>query len=316
MDLNADEPLCGTLVAILGPTAVGKTSLSVELALSLKTHVVSADSRQMFRKLDIGTAKPTREETKGVTHHFIDTLQVGDYYSAARYQDDALELLDQLFKTHRHVILTGGSMMYTDALLNGLDDIPTIDDQVRLEVQEIYQNEGLDGLRLRLRQLDPQYYLEVDLKNHKRLIHAIEVCMTSGQTFTSLRTRQKKERPFSIIKIGLTRPREELFQRISDRVDDMMEAGLLHEAESMYDLRHFNALNTVGYKELFAHMEGRYSLEEAIEKIKRNTRVYAKKQMTWYKRDEQIRWFHPDDLDGIMGYIRSASDQNALKGLS
>lgn len=301
---NEPKNARGTLIAVLGPTAVGKTSVSVELAMRLGTHVVSADSRQMFQRMDIGTAKPTLEERKGVPHHFIDNLRIGDYYSAARYQDEALKLLGSLFQKNDQVLLTGGSMMYTDALLNGLDEIPTVDPQVRRDVKDIYDKEGLEGLRLRLRQLDPEYYLKVDLMNHQRLIHAIEVCLTSGQTFTSLRTRQRKERPFSIIKIGLMRPREELFSRINARVDVMIRQGLLKEAESLYDLRSDNALNTVGYKELFAYMEDRCSLEEAVEKIKRNTRVYAKKQMTWYKRDHQIQWFHPDDLDGIIYFIQ------------
>ena len=238
-----------------------------------------------------------------VKHYFVGTLGIGDYYSASLYEQQVLELLEKEFQTHDYALLSGGSMMYIDAVCDGIDDIPTIDDQTRETMKRRLKDEGLEALCEELKRLDPDYYEIVDRQNYRRVVHALEICTMTGKTYTSFRKRIKKERPFRIIKIGLDRPREELYQRINARVDKMMEEGLLDEARQMYPMRDMNALNTVGYKELFDYVDGRWPLEEAVERIKGNTRRYARKQLTWYKKDEQIRWFHPDDKTAIMNYI-------------
>jgi tRNA dimethylallyltransferase len=238
-----------------------------------------------------------------VKHYFVGTLGISDYYSASLYEQQALELLESEFQSHDYALLSGGSMMYIDAVCYGIDDIPTIDDQTRETMKRRLKEEGLEALVEELKRLDPEYYEIVDRQNPRRVVHALEICTMTGKTYTSFRTRSKKERPFRIIKIGLDRPREELYQRINARVDKMMEEGLLDEARQMYPKRSLNALNTVGYKELFDYLDGRWPLEEAVERIKGNTRRYARKQLTWYKKDEQIRWFHPDDKKAIMNYI-------------
>ena len=238
-----------------------------------------------------------------VKHYFVGTLGIGDYYSASLYEQQALELLEKEFQTHGYALLSGGSMMYIDAVCDGIDDIPTIDDQTRETMKRRLKDEGLEALCEELKRLDPDYYEIVDRQNYRRVVHALEICTMTGKTYTSFRKRIKKERPFRIIKIGLDRPREELYQRINARVDKMMEEGLLDEARQVYPMRDMNALNTVGYKELFDYFDGRWPLEEAVERIKGNTRRYARKQLTWYKKDEQIRWFHPDDKTAIMNYI-------------
>lgn len=292
------------LLVIIGPTGVGKTELSLRIAENFGTEIVSADSRQLYANLKIGTAAPTPEELQRVPHHFIGTLQLTDYYSAAQYEEDALKLLDHLFQTKDVVILTGGSMMYVDAVCKGIDDIPTVDEETRNTLLERYEKEGLEQLCAELKLLDPDYYKIVDLKNHKRVIHALEICYMTGKTYTSFRTQEKKTRPFRMIKIGLTRDREELYARINQRVDIMMEQGLLDEVKQVYPYRQLNSLNTVGYKELFNYLDGEWALPFAIDKIKQNSRIYSRKQMTWFKRDEEIRWFHPNQEEDILTYIK------------
>lgn len=292
-----------TLIVLIGPTGVGKTELSIRLAEQFHTSIVSSDSRQLYADLKIGTAAPTPEQLQRITHHLIGTLKLTDYYSAAQYEQEALAILEKLFATHSTVILTGGSMMYVDAICKGIDDIPTIDAETRELMLQRYQTEGLETLCAELRLMDPEYYNIVDLKNHKRVIHALEICYMTGKTYTSFRTQQKKERPFRILKIGLTRERAELYDRINHRVDQMMDEGLLEEARSVYPHRALNSLNTVGYKELFQYFDGSWELPFAIEKIKQNSRIYSRKQMTWFKRDEEIQWFHPEQEAEILSYL-------------
>ena len=294
-----------TLIVLIGPTGVGKTELSLRLAENFHTSIVSADSRQLYAELKIGTAAPTPDQLKRVPHYLVGTLHLTDYYSAAQYEQEAMEILHQLFTEHEVVVLTGGSMMYVDAICKGIDDIPTVDAETRQVMLQKYEEEGLEQLCAELRLLDPDYYRIVDLKNPKRVIHALEICYMTGKTYTSFRTQQKKERPFRILKIGLTRDREELYDRINRRVDQMMEEGLLDEVRSVLSYRHLNSLNTVGYKELFKYLDGEWELPFAIEKIKQNSRIYSRKQMTWFKRDEEIRWFHPEQSDSFtqFGYL-------------
>ena len=289
-----------TLVVLLGPTGVGKTTLSLALAERLGSPILSADSRQLYSEIPIGTAAPTKEEQQRVKHYFIGTHQLTDYYSAAQYEMDVMNLTEELFKTHETLLLTGGSMMYIDAVCKGIDDIPTVDDITRCTLLNRYETEGLEPLVSELRLLDPEYYNIVDLKNPKRVIHALEICYMTGRTYTSYRTQTTKVRPFRIIKIGLQRDREDLYERINCRVDQMVKDGLVAEARRVYPYRHLNSLNTVGYKELFAHFDGACTLEFAIEKIKQNSRIYSRKQTTWYRRDKDIHWFHPDDEEGIV----------------
>lgn len=295
--------MAGTLLVLTGPTGVGKTELSLQLAEHYGAPIISADSRQFYRDIPIGTAAPTAEQLARVKHYFVGQLALTDYYSASCYEEEVLRLLDTLFQEHAYVLLTGGSMMYIDAVCKGIDEIPSITDEVRREVLEHYHRVGLEALCEELRERDPVYYGEVDLKNHKRVIHAIEICRQTGGRYSDLRTRQVKQRPFRIVKIGLIRPREELFDRIARRTEQMMADGLLDEARRVYPLRHLNSLNTVGYKELFACFDGAMTLDQAIEKIKRNTRVYSKKQVTWYKKDPDMHWFSPDDKEAIIEYI-------------
>jgi len=292
-----------TLVVLIGPTGVGKTALSLRLAEALNACIISADSRQLYADLKIGTAAPTAEELQRVPHHMVGTLKLTDYYSAAQYETEVMALLEKLFQERDNVLLTGGSMMYIDAVCKGIDDIPTVDAETRELVMQKYESEGLEQLCSELRLLDPEYYKVVDLKNPKRVIHALEICYMTGRTYTSYRTQQTKLRPFSIIKIGLTRPREELYERINQRVLQMMTDGLEAEARSVYPYRHLNSLNTVGYKEMFRYFDGEWTLPFAIEKIQQNSRIYSRKQMTWFKRDEEIRWFHPDEESAILQYL-------------
>lgn len=293
-----------TLFVLIGPTGVGKTALSLSIAEMLGCDIVSADSRQMYADLKIGTAAPTGKELARVRHHFVGQLALTDYYSAARYEEEAMKCLNNLFQTNDHALLTGGSMMYVDAVCKGIDDIPTVDEETRAFMMERYDKEGLEPLCAELRLLDPEYYRIVDLKNPKRVIHALEICHMTGRTYTSYRTQSCKERPFRIVKIGLRREREELYERINRRVDIMMEEGLLDEVKSVLPYRHLNSLNTVGYKELFMYLDGEWFLDFAIEKIKQNSRIYSRKQMTWFKRDTDIHWFHPDDQDEILQFVR------------
>lgn len=281
--------------------------MSLSIAEMLGCDIVSADSRQMYADLKIGTAAPTGKELARVRHHFVGQLALTDYYSAARYEEEAMKCLSNLFLANDHALLTGGSMMYVDAVCKGIDDIPTVDEETRAFMMERYDKEGLEPLCAELRLLDPEYYRIVDLKNPKRVIHALEICHMTGRTYTSYRTQSCKERPFRIVKIGLRREREELYERINRRVDIMMEEGLLDEVKSVLPYRHLNSLNTVGYKELFMYLDGKWSLDFAIEKIKQNSRIYSRKQMTWFKRDTDIHWFHPDDQDEILQFVRQNS---------
>ena len=277
----------------------------MDLATHFGIPIINADSRQIYRELKIGTARPTEEQMQQIKHYFVGTLGLEDYYSASLFEQQVLELLSQLFQTHDYALLTGGSMMYIDAVCEGIDDIPTIDDETRALMKRRLTEEGLERLCEDLKRLDPEYYEIVDKQNPRRVVHALEICTMTGQTYTSFRRREKRERPFRIIKIGLNRPREELYARINQRVDQMMADGLLEEVKAMYPKRSLNALNTVGYKELFDYLDGRWPLEEAVERIKGNTRRYARKQLTWYKKDDQIRWFHPDEITTIIDYITS-----------
>jgi tRNA dimethylallyltransferase len=277
----------------------------MDLATHFGIPIINADSRQIYRELKIGTARPTEEQMQQIKHYFVGTLGLEDYYSASLFEQQVLELLSQLFQTHDYALMTGGSMMYIDAVCDGIDDIPTIDDETRALMKRRLDEEGLERLCEDLKKLDPEYYQMVDKQNPRRVVHALEICTMTGQTYTSFRRREKRERPFRIIKIGLKRPREELYARINQRVDEMMAGGLLEEVKAMFPKRSLNALNTVGYKELFDYIDGRWSLEEAVERIKGNTRRYARKQLTWYKKDDQIRWFHPDEITTIIDYIIS-----------
>jgi tRNA dimethylallyltransferase len=290
-----------TLVVITGPTAVGKTALTIELARHYHTPVINADSRQIYRELRIGTAAPSEEQLQQAKHYFVGNKSIHDYYNASMYEQDVLQVLKG--EPSDTNILSGGSMMYIDAVCNGIDDIPTVREDIREEMKRRYEEEGLEALCEDLRRLDPEHYAIVDRQNYRRVIHALEICYQTGRTYTSFRTQSKKERPFRIVKIGLNRDRDELYNRINARVDAMMEQGLLHEAESLYDQRQLNALNTVGYKEMFDYIDGRWSLDEAVERMKGNTRRYARKQLTWFKRDEDVRWFHPNQIDEILNYI-------------
>ncbi len=292
-----------TLVVLLGPTGVGKTALSLHIARRIGSPILSADSRQLYKDLVIGTAAPTPDERAAVTHYLVGLLELTDYYSASRFEEDTLSLLQTLFKQHHAVLMTGGSMMYIDAVCKGIDDIPTVTPDIRHAVWNEYEQGGLDPLLDELKQSDPLHYDEVDRKNHRRVLHAVEICRMTGKPYSSFRTNTIKERPFRILKVGLMRPREELFERINRRVDQMMADGLPDEVRRVYPHRALNSLNTVGYKELFAYFDGLCSLDEAVAKIKRNTRVYARKQITWFKRDESIRWFHPDDTEEIFAFL-------------
>ena len=291
---------------LLGPTAVGKTELSLRLADCFHSPILSCDSRQLYRDLPIGTAAPTADQLARVPHYFIGTLGLEDYYSAAQYEQDALAVLAQEFQTHDTLVMTGGSMMYIDAVCEGIDDIPTVDDETRNLLKQRYAAEGLEPLQKELRLLDPEYYAACDIRNTKRVIHALEICYMTGRTYTSFRVRATKERPFRILKVGLCRERADLFDRINRRVTQMADEGLVEEARRVLPFRHCNSLNTVGYKEIFQYLDGEWSLDFALEKIRRNTRVYAKKQMTWFKKDEATRWFHPNDEAGILRYLQEA----------
>jgi len=292
-----------TLVVITGPTAVGKTALCIKLAKHYGIPIINADSRQIYRELRIGTASPSDEQLREVKHYFVGSIGIDDYYNASLYEQDVLRVLDEQFCHSPIQLLTGGSMMYIDAVCNGIDDIPTIRDDIRNEMKRRYAEEGLEALCADLQRLDPEHYAVVDRKNYRRVIHALEICYQTGQTYTSFRKQERKQRPFRIVKIGLNRERDELYQRINSRVDQMMTEGLLDEARSLYDKRSNNALNTVGSKEMFAYLDGTWTLDEAIERMKGNTRRYARKQLTWFRRDTEMQWFHPKQQEDILNYI-------------
>lgn len=292
-----------TLLVITGPTAVGKTALCIDIAKHYGIPIINADSRQIYRELRIGTATPTEEQLRSVRHYFVGSISIDDYYNASMYEQDVLTVLNEQFKHSPIQLLTGGSMMYIDAVCNGIDDIPTVRDDIREEMKRRYAEEGLEALCEDLKRLDPEHYEIVDRKNHRRVIHALEICYQTGMAYSSFRKQEKKQRPFRIVKIGLNRDREELYHRINLRVDQMMDDGFLDEVRSLQDKRTNNALNTVGYKEMFTYLDGTWSLEEAVERMKGNTRRYARKQLTWFKRDKEIQWFHPSQKEDILKYI-------------
>ena len=293
-----------TLVVVLGPTGVGKTELCLSLAEHLSTPIVNADSRQIFAELPIGTAAPTAEQQLRVKHYFVGNHHIEDYYSAAQYEADVMGLLEsEIFPHHDVALLTGGSMMYIDAVCKGIDDIPTVRDDIRTWMKQRLEQEGLEALVEELHRLDPEHWAIVDKKNPRRVVHALEICHQTGKTYTSFRTAEKKERPFRIVKIGLNRDRTELYDRINARVLQMMDEGLEQEARSVYPKRGLTALRTVGYKELFAYFDGEIDLGEAIRQIQSHSREYMRKQLTWFKRDEEIKWFHPDEVEAIEEYL-------------
>ena len=284
-----------TLLVLLGPTGVGKTVGSIRIAEKLSSPILSADSRQLYKGMPIGTAAPTPDQLSRVKHYFVGILSPEEYYSASRYEEEAITLIEKLHKKHPVVVMVGGSMLYIDAVCRGIDEMPTIDDELRKDLQQLYRKEGLDPIRQQLKLLDPVFYRQVDLKNPKRVIHALEVCLMTGKPYSSLRTNLRKKRPFRIVKIGFTRERQELYDRINARVYDMIDNGLIEEAQRLYPLRHLNSLNTVGYKELFDYFDGKYDLNTAIEKIKQHSRNYARKQLSWFKRDKEIHWINLSD---------------------
>jgi tRNA dimethylallyltransferase len=291
------------LIVLLGPTGVGKTDISIDIASHFRCEIISADSRQFFSEMIIGTAVPTESQLESIKHHFIRFLSIEDYYSSSLFERDVLELLPQLFFKNNITLMSGGSGMYIDAVCNGIDDIPDVDPLMRAKYIERYMEEGIDVLRETLKLLDPEHYAKVDLKNYKRIIRALEICETAGRPYSSFLKKQKRERDFGIIKIGLERPRDDLYRRINSRVDYMISLGLEDEAKRLYDFKNLNALNSVGYKEFFDLFDGKISREEAIELIKRNSRRYAKRQLTWWGKDKEIKWFNPDRVQEIIEYI-------------
>ena len=304
--MNNNHP---KLIVITGPTAVGKTGVAIEVAKRLNTEIISCDSRQMYREMRIGTAVPTAEELSAVPHHLIGNLSIHDYYNVSMFEQECLQLLDQLFVNHQTVVMTGGSGLYIDALCKGIDDFPTVDPEIRKMVIGWFETEGVEYLRRQLKILDPEHYAKVDLRNHKRIMKAIEVSLQTGKPYSSFLTAQEQKRSFDIEKIVLNRPREELFERINLRTTQMMNEGLIDEAEALYPYRRLNALNTVGYKELFAYMDGQHDLETAVELIRRNTRRYAKRQLTWFARDNNMIWMQPEELVTKLHFFRATASK-------
>ena len=292
-----------TLLIITGPTAIGKTRIAIKTAQLFQTEIVSADSRQIYRELSVGTAVPSTDELLVVKHHFIHSHSIHDNYNASRYETEALEVLEKLFQKYETVIMTGGSMLYIDAVCQGIDLMPDVDPELRKTLKTRLKEEGIENLRRQLKKLDPDYYTTVDLKNPARIVHALEICLMTGASYSSFRTLPRKERPFSMIKIGLDCDRAELHQRINQRVERMIEAGLEEEAYKVYPLMHLNSLNTVGYREFFNHFNGEISKEKAIELIKRNTRRYARKQLTWFRNKTDMNWFHPEEADQLIQFL-------------
>lgn len=295
--------MMNSLIVILGPTGIGKTDLSIEIAKEFNTEIISSDSRQVYKELKIGTAVPNDEQLTKVKHHFIGNKSIYDYYNASMFEFEVLDLLEILFQNHNQVVMTGGSGMYINAVCDGIDDLPTIDKKLRDDLVQKHKEEGIESLRLQLKMLDPETYSKIDLKNPKRILKALEVTIQTGKPYSTFLSETRKKRNFNIIKIGLQRERNELYQRINLRVDQMIDEGLIDEAKRFYKDRNLNSLNTVGYKELFAHFDGEITEEKAIELIKRNSRHYAKRQISWFSRDKEIEWFHPDKKDEIIRFI-------------
>jgi len=288
-----------TLIIITGPTAIGKTTLAIRLAQYYQTEIVSADSRQFYREMEIGTAKPSLDELNAANHHFINTLSITDIYSVGDYERDAIELIDQIFNAHNVVVVVGGSGLFINAIVNGFDDIPTASSEIREKFNRLFNEHGIEFLQDKLKNIDPVFYNEVDINNPHRLIRALEVYEATGKPFSDFRNRVNKKRPFNIIKIGLNSDRQRLYQNINDRVDIMINQGLIQEVKNLIPHRHLNPLNTVGYSEIFDYFDEIYSLEEAVEKIKQNTRRFAKRQLTWFNKSENIKWFKPDEFESI-----------------
>jgi tRNA dimethylallyltransferase len=294
------------LIVLLGPTGVGKTDISIDIAKHFGCEIISADSRQFFREMNIGTAVPSDYHLNTVKHHFIRFLSIKDYYSSSLFERDVLSLLPELFPKKNLALITGGSGMYIDSVCYGIDDIPDVDPSVREKYIVRYREEGIDGLRATLKLLDPEHYLKVDLNNYKRIIRALEICESAGKPYSSFLKKQKKDRDFSIIKIGLDLPRDILYKRINSRVDDMVRRGLENEAKQLYEFRNLNALNSVGYKEFFDVFDGKITAERAVELIKRNSRRYAKRQLTWWSKDKEIKWFQPEQIQEILEFIQES----------
>jgi tRNA dimethylallyltransferase len=295
------------LIVLLGPTGVGKTDVSVELAARFNCEIISADSRQFYKEMSIGTAVPSESQLKKVKHHFIRFLSVSDYYSSSLFERDVLNLLPDLFSKNRMVLMSGGSGMYIDAVCDGIDDIPDVDPNIRKKFISLFRTEGIEGLRIALKLSDPEHYAKVDLKNQKRIMRALEICETTGRPYSSFLLNQKRSREFRVIKIGLERDRPDLYSRINTRVDEMVISGLEKEASQLHSFSELNALNSVGYRELFDYFDGKISRDKAIELIKRNSRRYAKRQLTWWSKDKTIRWFRPDEMGEIIQYIENES---------
>jgi tRNA dimethylallyltransferase len=299
------------LIVVVGPTAVGKTDLCVRLANHLKTEVVSADSRQFYREMNIGTAKPTTEEQQGIVHHFIDSHSIVEDYNAVAFENDALACINSIFQTHQTCLLTGGSTLYIKTITDGMDDIPDVDPEIRVSLQQMLENEGLAALLARLDTLDPTYAQQVDRANPQRVLRALEVCIGTGLPYSSFRTGAKVQRSFRMIKIGLNRDREELYQRINRRMDEMLKNGLVEEVKHLLPYKDKNALQTVGYREVFDYLDGLYDEAEMVRLLKRNSRRYAKRQLTWFQRDPEYHWFHPDQYEEIVALIEQQLGQKS-----
>ena len=293
-----------TLIVIAGPTAIGKTALAIRLAQHFSTEIISADSRQFFREMEIGTAKPSAEELAAAPHHFINSHSIQTLFSTGDFEVQALKLIGELFTKKNVLIMVGGSGLYIDAVCKGLDEMPETDLDIRVQLNQLVAAEGLDPIRKQLSELDPEYYQQVDQSNPQRMIRGLEFFLSTGRKLSSFFTNSKKQRPFKILKIGLNIDRSLLYERINRRVDQMMEKGLLNEVRGLQQYRHCNALNTVGYSELFAHLDGQITLAEAVDKIKQNTRRFAKRQLTWFRKDDSTSWFEPDQTDAIISYIK------------
>ncbi|KAA8482205.1 tRNA dimethylallyltransferase [Arcticibacter tournemirensis] len=291
------------LIVIAGPTAIGKTELAIRVALHFKTEVLSADSRQFYREMSIGTAKPSLEELRAVKHHFIDSLSITENYSAGDFEDQGLNILADIFSKNDYAVLAGGSGLFIKAITEGFDELPKADAEVRNKLNQILAEQGIGVLQQQLKELDPEYYRQADIHNPQRIIRALEVSLSTGKPFSSLHLKKKRERPFSVVKIGLNADRDLLYQRINHRVDLMVEAGLIDEVKQLLPYRHLNALNTVGYSEIFSYLDGEISLQEALDAIKQNTRRFAKRQLTWFRKDPDIKWFKPDEQEAILEYI-------------